>query len=701
MNPPNDRHMKDHAPSEWRLVNGRWISTLAHLFAGNHVRTLSIAMNTTLLAQAANEARGLSIDAVHACNSGHLGLPLGCAEIGAVLFGESLRYCPDAPKWLNRDRFILSAGHGSMFLYSWLHLSGYAVSREDVKKFRQLHSVTPGHPEYHETPGVEATTGPLGQGIGNAVGYALSGKRAAALYNTGEHTIIDHHVIALHGDGCLQEGVAKEAIAFAGHNGLDNLILIYDSNDVTLDAMADASQSEDAEAYFTSQKWDAVTIDGHDLQAIAHALETAKAQKNGRPKVIIAKTLIGKGIPEVAGTAKGHGEGGAKFSESARAGLGLPAAEHFYVSAETQAFFAAKKSASNTEFESWQKTYDAWAKANPALADQLTEGLAYAVPTDLSEKIPAFAADYKDATRSAGGTILNAIAAAMPQVITGSADLYGSTKNYLKNGGDFSKSNPLGRNIWFGIREHAMGAICNGIAYDGLFRVSGATFLVFADYLRGSIRLAALSGLPVTYIFTHDSIGVGEDGPTHQPVETVSGLRVIPNLDVMRPGDAEETVGAFLSAMGRTDGPTALILTRQAIPLMNELSVDARRDGTLKGGYIAKKESAALTTILLATGSELQHAMAAAAELGDGVRVVSLPCFELFDRQSAEYRESVLPAACHKRIAIEAGVTGLWWKYVGTQGKVLGIDRFGMSAPGDTAMKELGMTKDHVIAASK
>ena len=658
-------------------------------------------MNTTLLAQAANEARGLSIDAVHACNSGHLGLPLGCAEIGAVLFGESLRYCPDAPKWLNRDRFILSAGHGSMFLYSWLHLSGYAVSREDVKNFRQLHSITPGHPEYQETPGVEATTGPLGQGIGNAVGYALSGKRAAALYNTAEHTIIDHHVIALHGDGCLQEGVAKEAIAFAGHNGLDNLILIYDSNDVTLDAMADASQSEDAEAYFTSQKWDAVTIDGHDLQAIGHALETAKSQNNGRPKVIIAKTLIGKGIPEVTGTAKGHGEGGAKFSESARAGLGLPAAEHFYVSPQTQAFFTAKKSASQSEFESWQKTYDAWAKANPALAEQLTEALACAVPTDLGEKIPAFAADYKDATRSAGGTILNAIAAAMPQVITGSADLYGSTKNYLKDGGDFSKSNPLGRNIWFGIREHAMGAICNGIAYDGLFRASGATFLVFADYLRGSIRIAALSGLPVTYIFTHDSIGVGEDGPTHQPVETVSGLRVIPNLDVIRPGDAEETAGAFLAAMGRTDGPTALILTRQAIPLMNELSVSTRRDGTLRGGYIAKKESAALTTILLATGSELQHAMAAAAELGEGVRVVSLPCFELFDRQSAEYRESVLPSSCHKRIAIEAGVTGLWWKYVGTQGKVLGIDRFGMSAPGNTAMQELGMTKDHVIAAAK
>ncbi len=658
-------------------------------------------MNTTLLSQAANEARGLAMDAIHACNSGHLGLPLGCAEIGAVLFGESMRYCPDAPKWLNRDRFILSAGHGSMFIYGWLHLSGYAVSKEEVKNFRQLHSITPGHPEFHETPGVEATTGPLGQGIGNAVGYALSGKRAAARFNTADHTIIDHHVIALHGDGCLQEGVAKEAIAFAGHSGLDNLILIYDSNDVTLDAMADITQSENAEAYFTSQQWDAVTINGHDISAIAAALENAKSQNNGRPKVIIAKTTIAKGIPEVAGTAKGHGEGGAKFIDAARAGLGLPADEHFFVSAETTAFFAEKKAASNEAFTAWQKTYDAWAKANPALADELTDGLAKAVPTDLTEKIPAFAADYKDATRSAGGTIFNAVAKAMPQVISGSADLYGSTKNYLKDGGDFSKANPLGRNIWFGIREHAMGAICNGIAYDGIFRASGATFLVFADYMRGSIRLAALSGLPVTYIFTHDSVGVGEDGPTHQPVETVSGLRVIPNLDVIRPGDAEETAGAFISAMARTDGPTALILTRQAIPLMNDLSVEARRDGTLKGGYIAKKETGALTTILLASGSELQYAIAAAADLGDGVRVVSLPCFELFDRQSADYRESVLPAAITKRIAIEAGVTGLWWKYVGTSGKVIGIDRFGMSAPGGTVFKELGITKEAVLAAAK
>ncbi|MGL4399779.1 MAG: transketolase [Luteolibacter sp.] len=658
-------------------------------------------MNTNTLAQAANEARGLAMDAVHACNSGHLGLPLGCAEIGAVLFGESMRYYPDAPKWLNRDRFVLSAGHGSMFLYGWLHLSGYAVSRDAVKNFRALHSITPGHPEYHETPGVEATTGPLGQGIGNAVGYALSGKRAAALFNTPEHTIFDQHIFCINGDGCLQEGVAKEAIAFAGHSGLDNLILIYDSNDVTLDAMADVTQSEDAAQYFTSQGWDTVTIDGQSIPAIAAAIETAKAAKNGRPKVIIAKTLIGKGIPEVAGTAKGHGEGGAKFIESARAGLGLPADEHFYVSPETREFFAKRTAASKVQFEAWQATYDAWSAANPELAAQLTASVAQSVPLDLSSMIPAFAADYKDATRSAGATVVNAVAKAVPQFLTGSADLFGSTKNYLKDGGDFSAKNPLGRNIWFGIREHAMGAICNGIAYDGLFRASGATFLVFADYLRGSIRLAALSNLPVTYIFTHDSVGVGEDGPTHQPVETVSGLRVIPNLDVIRPGDAEETAGAFVAAMSRTDGPTALILTRQAIPLMNELSVDARRDGVLRGAYIARKETGALTTILLATGSELQYAMAAATELGEGVRVVSMPCFERFERQSAEYQESVLPKACAKRVSIEAGVTGLWWKYIGTEGKAIGIDRFGMSAPGDVVFKELGITTDHVVTAAK
>jgi len=655
-------------------------------------------MQTDILTQAAAQARGLAIDAVHACSSGHLGLPLGCAEIGAVLYGDGgLRYNPAEPKWLNRDRLVLSGGHGSMFLYSWLHLAGYHLSLDEVKNFRQLSSETPGHPEFGDTAGVEATTGPLGQGIGNAVGYALSGKRAAAKFNTAEHTIFDHHVIALHGDGCLQEGVAKESIAFAGHFGLDNLILIYDSNDVTLDAMAEVTQSEDAEGYFKSQGWDAVTINGHDFAAIAGALQEAKGNDNGKPKVIIAKTTIGKGIPEVEGTAAGHGEGGAKFADSARQGLGLPAAETFYVSDEVRAHFKSVAEQAAADYAGWEKTYQAWRSANPELAAEL----AGEKPTDILSSIPEFEPGTNVATRAAGGNVIQAVAKAVPQLITGSADLFGSTKNYIKDAGDFSSENPLGRNIWFGIREHGMGAICNGIAYDGIFHASGATFLVFADYMRGSIRLAALAKLPVTYIFTHDSVGVGEDGPTHQPVETVSGLRVIPNLDVIRPADPEEVAGAWAAAMERCDGPTALILTRQNVPAQDGISASERRQGVLKGGYIAKKESGALKCILMATGSELQHAMGAAAQLGDGVRVVSLPCFERFERQPADYIESVLPGNCTARVAVEAGVSSTWGKYLGLQGKAVCIDRFGMSAPGDTVMEQLGMTADNVAAVAR
>lgn len=656
-------------------------------------------MNTEALTRVAAEARGLAIDAVHACSSGHLGLPLGCADMGAVLFGESLRFNPAAPKWLNRDRFILSAGHGSMFIYSWLHLSGYNVSIQDVADFRKLHSITPGHPEFDETEGVEATTGPLGQGVGNAVGYALSGKRAAAKFNTADHTIIDNHVVALAGDGCLQEGVAQEAIAFAGHNQLDNLILIYDSNDVTLDAMADVSQGWDAAKYFESLNWDAVTIDGHDLAAVKAALDTAKSSDNGKPTVIVAKTEIGRGIPEVAGTAKGHGEGGANFAESARKGLGLPK-ETFFVSAETKAYFAAQNEGRVAEFSEWEATFAAWSAANPALAEELEAGFSNIVPTDLSAQIPAFADDYADATRGSGGVVINAVAKAMPNLITGSADLYGSTKNYLKEGGDYSAATPEGRNIWFGIREHAMGAICNGIAYDGLFRASGATFLVFADYLRPAIRIAGLAKLPVTYVFTHDSVGVGEDGPTHQPVETVSGLRVIPNVDVIRPADQEEVAGAWISSMERTDGPTVLSLSRQKVlPLNDYASVETRRDGVGKGAYILKKEEGALECIILATGSEVEHAVNAAKELGAGARVVSVPCMERFDRQTTEYREEVLPSSCTKRVAIEAGVSALWYKYVGLEGSVVGIDRFGMSAPGNVVMDELGINAASVVSA--
>ncbi len=657
---------------------------------------------TDVLAEAANIARGLAIDAVHKCSSGHLGLPLGAAEVGAALFGQALSYNPADPKWLNRDRFILSAGHGSMFLYSWLHLSGYDLPLEEVKNFRVLHSKTPGHPEFGETVGVEATTGPLGQGVGNAAGYAVSAKMAAAHFNSAEHKIFDQHIIALAGDGCLQEGVAYEAAAFAGHFQLDNLILIYDSNDVTLDAMAIKTQSGDTAARFTAMGWDAVTIDGHDIVAVVKAVETAKKNDNGRPKLIIAKTQIARGIPEVAGTAAGHGEGGAKFSDAARKGLGLPA-EHFYVSDKVKTFFSGHQKELATKYDVWQKTFAAWSKANPDKAQLLANAVAGKVPANLLDLIPEFPADAKIATRQAGSDVLQPIAKAIPTLVTGSADLYGSTKNYIKGGKDFEPQSGTadGRNIWFGIREHGMGAIMNGIAYDGIFRASGATFAVFADYLRPSIRLAALAHLPTLYIFTHDSIGVGEDGPTHQPVETCSGLRVIPGLDVIRPGDAEETAGAFAAALLKTDGPTVLLLTRQNIPSQNSIPVKTRREGVALGGYIAKKETAKLDKILLATGSELQHVMKASEQLGPGTRVVSLPCFERFDRQPQAYRDEVLPKSCKKRIAIEAGVSGLWWKYVGDEGTIIGIDRFGISAPGDTVMKELHMTADDVIAAAK
>lgn len=658
-------------------------------------------MNKELLQKAANEARGLAIDAVHACKSGHVGLPLGSAEIGAVLYGDALSVNPDEPRWINRDRFILSGGHGSMFLYSWLHLSGFDLSLDELKNFRQLHSKTPGHPEFMETPGVESTTGPLGQGIGNAVGFAVSQKMAAAKFNTAEHTILDNHVVALAGDGCIQEGVAQEASALAGHLHLDNLIVFYDSNDVTLDAMAEKSQSEDTAARYEAMGWDAVTIDGHDLDAVAEAFANAKAATSGKPQFIIAKTEIGRGIPEVAGTSAGHGEGGAiKHSENAHVVLGLPE-DRFYVSDEVREHFAALKESRVAAYNEWKQTYDAWASANTALAAQLEAGASAPVDTaDLLSRIPVAEDDAKLATRAAGSNVLQPIAAARPEFISGSADLHGSTKNYIKDGGDFLPGSESGRNLLFGIREHAMGALLNGMAYDGIWRASGATFMVFADYLRPSIRLASLAGLPVVYIFTHDSVGVGEDGPTHQPVETVSGLRVIPNLDVIRPCDTEETAGAFVAALERQDGPTVLSLTRQGIPNINTASADERRNGVLQGGYVIRKESSDLEAIIIATGSEVQHAVAAAEELGSGVRVVSMPSMLRFDAQSDEYKESVLPSSFSKRIAIEAGVSGLWYKYVGLEGKVIGIDRFGISAPGNTVMAELGMTAENVVSVA-
>ncbi len=676
------------------------------------------SLNKEVLAKAATVARGLAMDAVHDSNSGHLGLPLGCAEIGAVLFGHSLKYCADHPEWLNRDRFVLSAGHGSMFLYSWLFLAGYPdMTIDEIKRFRQLNSKTPGHPELTHAPsGVETTTGPLGQGVGNAVGMALSGKMAAARFNTKEHEIFDHKVVVLAGDGCMQEGVAMESLEFCGHQKLDNLILIYDSNAVTLDAMAKVTQSENTGERLDAMGFDVQTIDGNDMDAFLDAYDRAKQAGSGKPQAIIAKTLIGKGIPEVAGTQKAHGEGGAKFVDKDRKELGLPD-EHYYVFPEVTKYFAERKGELNAAHDEWVKKFDAWKAANPDKAKELAVSSALsqqmAEQTDkktadvgpLFAAIPEFPADSKLATRAAGQTVLQPLAKLMPLLIGGSADLYGSTLNYIGDlkarDDDFSPENRTGRNIPFGIREHGMCSIMNGIAAHGVFRPSGATFLVFADYCRASIRLAALSHLPVIYIFTHDSVGVGEDGPTHQPIETIPGLRVIPNLDVVRPGDPEETAGAFVAALERTDGPTLLALSRQAVPLLTSIPVKDRREGVLKGGYIAKKETGALETILLSAGSELQHAMKAAETLGVGTRVVSIPCFERFDRQPQAYKDEVLPKSCRRRVAIEATVPVTWMEYVGLDGTVIGINRFGISAPGGEVMKELGITAEHVVEAAR
>lgn len=659
-----------------------------------------MSLNKNILSKAATEARGLAMDAISGCNSGHMGLPLGAAEMGAVLFGYALSYFPEKPDWINRDRFVLSAGHGSMFIYSWLHLAGYDVSLQDVKGFRVLGSKTPGHPEFGETAGVECTTGPLGQGIGNAVGMAVSGKMAAARFNTAEHTIFDHKVVCLAGDGCMQEGVAAEASAFAGHFGLDNLILIFDSNDVTLDAAAEASQSEDTAKRYEAYGFDVQTVDGHDMEAFLAAYAKAYSEANGRPKLIIAKTVIAKGIPEVEGTAKGHGEGGGKFVKEARAAMGLPE-ESFYVSEETRNYFEGHKVVLGERYAAWQSTFDAWKAANPESAKILESHSSSVSAQALLEGIEAFDQDASPATRVSASKVLDVLAKALPLHISGSADLHSSCKNYIKDGGDFTREDYSGRNIRYGIREHAMGAIMNGVAYYGLFQPSGSTFLMFSDYLRPSIRLAGLAKLPVVYIFTHDSVAVGQDGPTHQPVETTSSLRLIPNLDVIRPADAEETAAAFASAVARQDGPTALILTRQDVPMLKSLSVQERREGTLKGGYIAHAESGDLDAILISCGSELSLAMEAAQQLGGGTRVVSLPSFELFERQSAQYRESVLPASCVKRVAIEAGVSGLWWKYVGSAGQVVGIDSFGLSAPGDVALAQKGMTVQRLVEAAQ
>ena len=612
-----------------------------------------------------------------------------------------MQYNSADPTWMNRDRFILSAGHGSMFLYSWLHLAGYDLSVEELKNFRQHHSQTPGHPEFpnseHTTPGIESTTGPLGQGVANAVGFAVSEKMAEAKYNTEEHKIFGHHIYALAGDGCFQEGVSAEAAAFAAHEKLDNLIVLYDANEVTLDKMAEYTQSEDIIKRYEAYGWEVYDIDGHDLDVVQETIAAAKASDNGKPKFIKCNTIIGKGMEETEGTNAAHGEAGVPYVDNAKKNIGLPAEEKWFVSEGTRDFFKGVQEKNTANYDAWKETYAAWSEANPELAKELEAAISDDTMSaeDMFKAIPATEAS-AEATRVSGNKAIQEIAKLVPNYISGSADLHGSCRNYINDGGNFGAGfdkSYAGRNLYFGIREHAMGSILNGIAYHGIFKASGSTFAVFVDYFRPTIRVAALAELNrVSYVLTHDSIGVGEDGPTHQPVETVSGLRVFPNLDVWRPSDAEETVAAYVSSVTRKEGPTALIFSRQNMDQNEAMDYMERREGAMMGGYVAKKETADLDLIILATGSEVQHALKVAADM-PGARVVSMPCMDIYDRQSDDYKESVLPSSCTKRIAIEAGVSGLWYKYAS---KVVGVDRFGFSAPGGIVMSELGMSAENL-----
>eukprot|EP00568_Trieres_chinensis_P009332 CAMPEP_0183293500 /NCGR_PEP_ID=MMETSP0160_2-20130417/2154_1 /TAXON_ID=2839 ORGANISM="Odontella Sinensis, Strain Grunow 1884" /NCGR_SAMPLE_ID=MMETSP0160_2 /ASSEMBLY_ACC=CAM_ASM_000250 /LENGTH=711 /DNA_ID=CAMNT_0025454623 /DNA_START=44 /DNA_END=2179 /DNA_ORIENTATION=- len=675
------------------------------------VRQSALQMSTAVetdkkaaLSTAANEARGLAMDSIAAAHSGHMGLPLGAAEIGAVLYGSQMSYNSKDPQWINRDRFILSAGHGSMFLYSWLHLAGFDLPLDEVKNFRQHHSMTPGHPEFpnseHNTPGIECTTGPLGAGVANAVGFAASEKMAEAVYNTEDHKIFDHHVFALAGDGCFQEGVSAEAAAFAAHEKLDNLIVLYDANEVTLDKMAEYTQSEDILKRYEAYGWEVYDIDGHDLDSVEETIAAAKASDNGKPKFIKCNTIIGKGMEETEGTNAAHGEAGVPYVDKAKVNIGIPEGEKWYVSEGTRDFFGDVMAKNSAAYDEWQATYKAWSEANPELAKQLEDAVADNVmaPEDMIKEIPEMNVEGGEATRVSGYKVIQEISKLVPHYVSGSADLHGSTRNYIDNGGNYGAGfdkTYAGKNLYFGIREHAMGTIMNGFAYHGLFKISGSTFLVFVDYFRPTVRIASLAELGrVSWILTHDSIGVGEDGPTHQPVETVSGLRVIPNNDVYRPADVEETVAAFVPSVTRKDGPTSLIFSRQNLEQNNALSAAERREGALKGAYVAKKEEGDLDMIIIATGSEVQHALKAAESL-PGARVVSMPCMSVYERQSDDYKESVLPSSCTKRIAMEAGVSGLWYKYAS---KVVGVDRFGFSAPGDIVMKELGMSADNLLS---
>ncbi len=645
-----------------------------------------------------NAIRFLAVDAVEQAKSGHPGMPMGAAPMAYVLWTRHLRHNPRDPKWPNRDRLVLSAGHGSMLLYALLHLTGYDLPMEELQQFRQWGSRTPGHPEYGHTPGVETTTGPLGQGFANAVGMAIAEQYLAAHFNREGFSIFDHFTYVIASDGDLMEGISHEAASLAGHLGLGKLIVLYDDNDISIDGSTDQTFTEDVGARFEAYGWHVQHVeDGNDLMAIDAALWQARAETE-RPSLIVVRTHIGYGSPNKQDTPAAHGAPlGPEEVRLTKRNLGWPEDKTFYVPDEVYRHMRQAVKRGQQWQDEWEALRTRYREAYPAEAAELERWLSRRLPEGWNEGLPAFEAGKAVATRNAGGAVLDVLAARIPELIGGSADLAESNKTHPKGREAFSRNNRKGGYIHFGVREHAMAAICNGLSLHGL-RAYASTFLVFSDYLRPSLRLSALMGQPVIYVFTHDSIGLGEDGPTHQPIEHLSSLRAIPNVVVLRPADATETVEAWKIALERDNGPTLLILTRQNVPVLDRNRL-APAEGVRRGGYVLKEAQNTLRAILLASGSEVHIALAAAEQLeteGIGVRVVSMPSWELFRQQAPAYRDAVLPPEITVRVAIEAGVAQGWEQFVGCHGRIVSLERFGASAPAQVLFQQFGFTPERV-----
>lgn len=651
-----------------------------------------------VLAKIANTIRGLSMDAVQKADSGHPGLPMGCAELGAYLYGYYLRHNPKDSKWPNRDRLILSAGHGSMWLYSCLHLAGFKVSIDDIKHFRQLNSCTPGHPEAGMTDGVETTTGPLGQGVGNAVGQALGLKLLAAKFNTDKHPLFNSKVIVLMGDGCVMEGVSSEVCSLAGHLKLDNLVAIYDANQVCLDGPLAESCSEDTKARYQSYGWEVFEVDGNDFDAIDAVLSSIRSHQE-HPCLIVARTIIGKGAPNKAGTNKAHGAPlGEEEVKAAKENLGIPVEKPFYVPQTVLTHFQTKLAKDISEDEMWRIQFETWARENPdrfKLYEEMNQGK---LPADIEERLWQTSIKAPISGRKASQEVVNVLADFMPQLVGGSADLSSSDMTLLKKYPLVSPGQFNGRNIKYGVREFGMATMAVGLHQTGCLLPFIGTFLTFSDYMRNAIRLAALQHAQVIYQFTHDSIFLGEDGPTHQAVEHYAALRAIPHLQVIRPADSHEVRMAWVAAL-RYHGPTALILSRQNLPDL-ACTVVPYAEGMGRGAYIVRKEKSPPDFTLVATGSELDLALNVAEELeklGKSVRVISMPCWELFEKQDEAYQASLFDGEIGKKVSIEAGVDLGWHKYIGRQGIAICVDRFGASAPASALASEYGFTVEHIL----